>query len=410
MMKEQIKHPLTRLLAGNVLAQAIIFGATPLLSRFYTPETIGLWSVTMVMINVLWSFSQLRTDVALFQAGDDTERAGLFQMGVLAHSFFTVLALVAGWQLDIIQVPHWSMWFVVFAVIAAFGVQQMALSWLASKHLFSQQNTLRLAGAIIAYPGGLLLYWLGGEYMLFIALFLGSVLPALLLMKASKVFRWGGGNGWSYYVELIKKHQKTSTLLPLGNLLLSVADQGLVLLIARQYSAPEAAACFLAMRISGAPLSMVQTVVGQYNYRHFQDLYDQGLFTPAVIFRQWLRWSIPTILFFLPIILAGPKLFMLILGKDWRFAGELAVILGPLAAVKLLVAPTSMGFFVMGKQALFFIFSVLLFLAVPGSYWLSCYEGTIHFIISVVVVYQLFVYLLYNVTMIYFIRQTSTNR
>ena len=406
----KINHPLTRLLAGNVLAQAIIFAATPLLSRFYTAETIGLWSVTMVIINVLWSFSQLRTDIALFQAGDETERTGLFQIGVIAHSIFTIVALLLVWGMGIIQVAHWWMWGLLFAVIAAFGYQQMAISWMASKHLFQQQNKLRLLGAIISYPGGLLLYWLGGENMLFVAIIVGSLWPALVLLKESKVYRPFSDNGWKYYVKLLHKHQKTSTLLPLGNLLLSLADQGLVLLIARQYSAEEAAACFLAMRISGAPLSMIQTVVGQYNYRHFQDLFDQGRFTPAVIFRQWIRWSIPTLLFFLPIIALGPEVFMLLLGKNWKFAGELAVILGPLAAVKLLVAPTSMGFFIIGKQTLFFAFSVLLFLAVPISYGISCYGGTIQFIILVVVVYQLIVYLLYNVTMIYYIRHTLYNK
>ncbi len=354
-----IKHltvdPRHRLLLGNGLAQAMLFGGMAGISRLYDAGPIGTWSACIAFINLVWSFSQLKTDVALIQARDGAEKRQLLDFGLMSHLLFSGIALAVARWFGLFSGDHNML---LFMVLASHGIQHMFTAWCLSARAYTQVNWMRVTNILLAYPGSLLLFFINGEQGLLWALLAGNLFPALALMGAGKIPLPGGSRPGRHWRVLLKKHLQTMSYLSLGNFLMSLTEQGMVLLISIYYDAGQTAAFFLASRVCNQPLSFVQTAMSQYNLRHFQDLLNEGRFSTQVVWQYWKKWLPAGLAYFLPILLLGPFLFSLVFGEAWAISGDMARILAVLAFVRFLNSPTSMGFFVVGKQRIFFLFTL----------------------------------------------------
>jgi len=353
--KRFLHDPRHRLLLGNGLAQAMLFGGMAGISRLYDAEPIGTWSACIAFINLVWSFSQLKTDVALIQAQGAAEKRQLLDFGLLSHLLFSGIALGLARWFGLFSGGHNML---LFMVLASHGVQQMFTAWCLSARAYTQVNWMRVVNVLLAYPGSLLLFFMDGERGLLWALLAGNLIPALVLLLAGKIPLPGGSKPGQHARVLLKKHLQTMSYLSLGNFMMSLTEQGMVLLISIYYDAGQTAAFFLAARVCNQPLSFVQTAMSQYNLRHFQDLLNEGHFSSQVVWQYWKKWLPAGLTYFLPILLLGPFLFRFVFGEAWAISGDMARILAVLAFVRFLNSPTSMGFFIMGKQRIFFLFTL----------------------------------------------------
>lgn len=392
-----LHDPRHRLLIGSALAQAVLFAGMAGISRLYEAGPIGVWSTYIAFVNLVWSFSQLKTDVALVQAQDTGEKHQLLQFGLLSHLFFSgiALALARGFGLF----PDTNN-ILIFSVLASHAIQQMYSSWCLSAHAYPQVNWMRLSNVLLAYPGSLLFFFWSGTQGLLWALLVGNLLPALSLIVAGKIPLPGAGVSVLSWRALIRKHLQTLSYLSAGNFLLSLSDQGMVLLISVYYHPALAAAYFLAARVCNLPLSFVQNAMGQYNLRRFQDLFSAGTFSSQVVRAYWKKWLPAGLLYFLPVIVAGPWLFSLVFGDTWDIAGRIASILAVLAFAHFLSSPTSMGFFAVGKQRIFFLFSLLFTLNFGVSLLLAYLQYPLFQVIATNSLCQVLVIVGYNWVML----------
>ena len=351
-----------RLLLGNGLAQVIAFAGLGGISRLYDAGPLGTWSTCVAFITFVWSFSQLRTDMTLMQETDRDEKRRLLLLGGLTHVLFSGISWTMAIKFGLFKTANN---FLIFSVLLSHWVQQMAVSWQLSERAYREVNWLRLANVIIAYPGSLVLYYWNGEVGLLWALLAGNLVPALLA-GGVRSYQVGSNMSWHSFRALVRKHLPTLSWLSLGNLLLSLSEQGMILLISLHFEPVYTAAFFLAARVCNLPLSFVQSAMSQYNLRYFQDLHDAGQFSSRAVWVYWKKWLPIGVAYFVPVVLFGPWLFMLFFGNMWAEAGEFARILGLLALIRFLSSPTSMGFFVLGKQRVFFGFT-LLFTVIFGA-------------------------------------------
>jgi O-antigen/teichoic acid export membrane protein len=397
-------EPRRNLLIGNGLAQALLFAGIAGISRVYAVETVGAWSASIAFINLIWSFSQLKTDVALLQTQDDLEKKQLLDLGFVSHLLFSAVALLLAHGFGLFVGTDNLL---LFSVIASHGIQQLYSAWCLSAHAYTQVNWMRITNIAIAYPGSLLLFlWCGPSGLLW-ALLIGNILPALMLFISGKV-PWLGGSGLRFqWRELVEKHLQTMSFLSLGNFLLSLSEQGMILMISIYYDAGQTAAFFLASRVCNQPLSFVQSAMSQYNMRHFQDLYLEGNFKSTVLWRYWKKWAPAGLLYFLPILVFGPWLFSLIFGANWALAGQFARILGLLAFVRFLNSPTSMGLFIIGKQRIFFQFTIIVTLIFGCTVMFAQFKYPLFEVVMLSSFLQILCILGYNRTMLIEIERSN---
>lgn len=390
-------------LVCGLLAQLCLYGAMPLLVRIYPSEAVADWSLVLTWINLIWSFSQLKTDVALVQVADEDTRRQLYGLGFWSNVMITcILALLiyfsggrsaqisAGWLAP---------------VLLAHGLHQMNQGWFLSTHAFRVLGWLRLMQAVLAYLPALAgMYIWGPSGMLWTLLWSNVAVGGFALILP------GGPGvplapGWKASKDLFKKFKSVFTYLAAGNMLLSIAEQAMVLIIARFYDPVLAAAYFMAARICNLPLSLMQSALSQYNLRWFQDMRNKGVFVPLVLFKFWIRLFLPGSLFFLPIILWGPQIFSWILGQNWDFAGKLARVFAILAWIRFVNNPTSMGYFVMGHSERFFYFTLLFLLGAGISTGMAASGFSLMAVVRFSVLFQVLLLIAYNLGMLRLMRQ-----
>lgn len=405
--KQGILRPISDqrlMLVGAVLAQGSLFVSIPFILRWFSSSQVADWSILLSWVNLLWAFCQLKTDQALVQTTAPAYRMQLFYLGLCSNIILGGTILILAFQLGWILRFSAVIW--MFFALILHGWHQMNLSWLLSSHQFRALTALRLLQALLAYPAALLLQPLLGPDTLLIC-FCGSNFCCGLWARV-----WGWSPGYTHFNwivragELYRQHRNTFTYLALGNMVISVTDQALVIMVGQFFSPIVAAAYFMAARICSLPISMVNTALSQYNLRWFQDLKEQGQFKPIIPFRFWLKWLPISALYYVPILLFGKDLFGWLLGPDWMYAGSLASIVAVAAWFRFLSNPTSMGYFVMGRTEVFFCFSLLM----SAPMWLCLLLGQQHWpldaILQITAAVQIIILILYNILMLKMMQRT----
>lgn len=350
--------PSTWMMITTVVSQGGLLAAIPFITRTYAANTVAFWSIVISWVNLLWSFSQLKTDQALVQAPDHREAGFLYYFGLLTHIILCTIILFVSQWLNIIE--SWTdLWWIFFAVFFH-GWHQMNLSWLVAGADFRKLAVFRSGQILLSYPGALALWYFLKDAGLVGAFCFGNIIFIIIFYLQEKTPPFPQFKAGFSIKNLLIRHRSTMTYLAAGNLFLSIADQALVISIARLIDPVTAAAYFLAARVCSLPVTFMQSSFGQLNLKKYQDLYLNNQLTPEIPIRFWKQWFAVGGLYYLPIIVLGPQLFAILLGQQWHFAGSIAVWLAAAAWVRFLSNPTSMIFFIIGKTKVFFVFTVLL--------------------------------------------------
>ena len=349
-IRHYFEHPKWRLLASQVLAQAILFLSLPLISRIFPALEIGRWSVFQSFALFLWSFSQLKTDISLIQADTEEERRGLVFMGLTLHLLISSVGiLVLGMTNYGARLGFTDLW-LLLVYLAGFGLNQMAQNYLLSKQLYSELTAIRVLTPLLSFPGSLLLMLLQVPNGLMIGLLAGAWIPAIRPFYQNKIVQCWRQDTIHNIKTYWNKHQKNATLGSINALVGSLSDQLLVLIIANYFKENIVAAYFMASRLCTAPISIVAASIGQYNFRLYQELHRKGQFLPKIPIAYWKKWLPVALVYYGALILFGSEIFVFVLGKDWAYAGYLASLLATPSALIFLTSPTSSAFTVIQKQ------------------------------------------------------------
>lgn len=349
-IRHYFEHPKWRLLASQVLAQALLFLSLPFISRGFLAVEIGQWSVFQAFALFLWSFSQLKTDLSLIQADTEAERHALVRTGLAIHLLITALGVVLLGITDFgerLQLTHlWFLWW----YLAGFGMNLMLQNYLLSIGSYNGLISMRVLTPLLSFPGSLLLMWMQVPNALTIGLLVGVWLPAIKPLYQSRVLQsWRFANV-RHVKTYWRKYQKNATLGSANALIGSLADQLLVLVIANHFKEDMVAAYFMAYRFCTAPISLVSASIGQYNFRMYQELHRKGQFFPKVPLDYWKKWLPVSLAYYGTLILFGREIFGIVLGPNWTYAGYLASLLAVPSALIFLTSPTSSAFTVIQKQ------------------------------------------------------------
>ncbi len=89
-MASFIKNSLS-LISGNIVAQSISIATMPLITRLYTPEQFGVFSVIMSIVAVLGPISTLRLNEVIILPDNNEEANNIF---ILSWSFTLTLTIL----------------------------------------------------------------------------------------------------------------------------------------------------------------------------------------------------------------------------------------------------------------------------------------------------------------------------
>lgn len=367
------------LVGGTAGAQLLMVLASPLLTRLYTPDDFGLLAVYAGLLGVLAVIASLRYELAIPLPESDQDAASVVILSLVAVLGVTLLAalvvFVAGRPIAAaLGVPRLAdvFWLLPFGVLLRGGYKVFNYWAIRTKQFpIIARTRIRQALATLAIQllgakaGGvsLLAGQAGGQGV-------GSITLARAALQRPELRRWRWRDVW----HSAKRYRDFPLYSSWGGFFNSAGQQLPPLLFAALFSASAAGLYALAHRVLAMPMSIVGQAVGNVFFSNAAEAYREGRLGPlvSIVHEKLAHIAMPPALV---LIVAGPALFSLVFGEQWRIAGEFSRWMAPWLYMVFITSPLSTLFSVMEKQVQGALFNLGLLLVRVVAIALGAWHG-----------------------------------
>lgn len=336
------------LVGGTAGGQILLFLTSIITVRFFTPSEIGQFATISAIAVCLVSLATGKYEMAIPLPKSDADSLTIARLAIALGSIFGVVLVLAvlllrgigaqgtfndvlsyGWALPALT---WSL--ALFQIANSVAVRSEIYTSIARRAVIYPLVTGSLqilAGMFSAGSAGLILSLVAGQLTAFLALWL----PARKLLTSS------GGRSRSW-LALAKRYRRFPAFLSLSGALNAVSLQLPLVLLTIYFGLYASGQYAIALKIAALPVVLVSQSIG---YLYAGELSRRHRDGSAGILGLYLRSSRQLGLFALLVGLvmyvASPTVFPLVLGDDWKPAGDFAQI-GALAIVgQIFAAPLS---------------------------------------------------------------------
>jgi len=370
--KTEVKKNLAISVIGTALGQLIHLGTIPIISRLYTPEAFGQFSLFMSIFGILTAFSLMRIESAIMVA-DENEVGMLNRSLKILGLIITAITFIITLVLYFINSEHLSI-FIFLSIIIYISNR----FWTQRAIVNREKNfkALSLSKILENFINSVLSIGIAFTSLKDIGLYASKILSLLvgyvILKKSTKnsypkldqsvkksISKYKNFPIYSFPEDLVG-HLNSSTLIFIFSYLFSAFEVGLIGLTARALSAP---ANFIS--VSFYDVFKQKAVEDYKNYGSFEHIFKKFF---IILFGLAVSMSII-------IGLSGPTLFDFILGSKWKNAGIYAQYLTLLYSIKLMTVPLTFSLEIRNLHFINLIFQttnlVLGLLIIPIVYFIT---------------------------------------
>lgn len=345
-------------MSGNVIAQAIILLALPIITRIYSPEQMSLLAVYVAILTMITVGACLRFEIAIPIPKDDETAINLAALAMLSTVSVATLVIVVLIVIKITNIQYitehllWNYaWLFPLGILFA-GFFAAAQYWSIRQRRFFLIGRTRIFQAVVG-----VVVQIGAGLLNIIPL--GLLLGHLLMTSAGflGLFQLARKND-SHLIKLVScssmreamvSHKDFPKFSIIEGLATTGAQQIIVLLISIISIGPEAGFFFIAMRALSAPISLITNAVSQVYLQKAPGHLRSGtlqIFTRKI-------WVAIAIVFVPPLVIFGlfsVPIFEIVLGPEWARVGEMVVFLLPMSLASLFSASVGMVMHITGRQ------------------------------------------------------------
>jgi O-antigen/teichoic acid export membrane protein len=336
----KIKSDFTRnvltLITGVVIAQAIPFLLSPVLSRIYTMEDFGEYAIYNSFIGVLMVLSTARFEYAIALPKEDINGFRIVKLIlIITFSVATIsLMIFVFFNKNICHIfritQNSHTLFLIPITLIFVGIFQSLTFWYNRKKNYKLQAISKLTSSVGQSSSSLLLGSLKfnslGLIISYIAGQIIGVVPLILkigkreYLSLKKLERRELGS-------LAKRYKKFPTYMTIGSLLNSVSVQLPILMITSLYSTKIVGAMSFAQTIIVVPTGLISTAFADVlRQRAVEDFNSTGSCRPLLL-KTLKKLFIIGIVPFVILFFIAPSLFSFLFGNEWKLAGEFAQIM-----------------------------------------------------------------------------------
>lgn len=381
--------------SGNISAKLIVIASAPIITRLYTPEEYGVFTVFMSFVGIVGSLATLRYAVTIPLANSNKLADDILKLCILVTITLSCLLLIvisffgntiAGMFSEEKLIPY--LWLMPILLLSK-GIYEALNNWAVREKKFVLITRTRISQS---FSGATFKVGLGYLGIKPLGLFLGQIIQesagilsllSKLISVNTKFFRQFS---WSDIIQVAKRYRKFPLLQSWSQLLLALSSQLPIVLVGSIYGVREAGIFGLAMNMINLPMDLLGQSVAQVYYA---EIAKYGKEKPKQIYM--LSVSIIKKMFWiglLPVILLialGPWIFKTVFGNDWVDAGIFARYFSSIILFRFISSPLSNIFNLFEKQGLQLTLNIVRVLIVA-----------IVFIIS-----SLLVFTIYNTILLY---------
>lgn len=376
--KNHLIKNISTIVRGTVIGQGLVFLLSPIITRIYTPQDFGIYTIYFSLLSILATICTLRFDVAIPIPKKKIEAFSLafvalislifFSLGTAILNFFfghSIASLLKAEALDK------YLWIMPFSILA-YGIYYTLTYLLIRQRQFptigntkiiqgvSLGSTQILIGLLNFKPLGLILGQAAGHLTA-----ATTFIYAICHTNQRTIRRIKP----CFLIACIRRYQRFP-LLSMPASLINALGLFLPALAVSAIYGPKIAGWYgLATQVIGVPLGLIGQAIGQVYLGEGAALKNKGQYQALnQLYKKTMR---QTFFLGLPFImltaLLGPNLFGLVFGSEWSHAGVFARVLSAMFLLEFSIIGVSQNFSIFERQEMAvywnLIFIVLNFLA-----------------------------------------------
>ncbi len=347
------------LLSGTVLAQAIPILLSPVLSRIYTPEEFGIFSIFSSFAAAVAVVATFRYELAIMLPEKESSAVNILRLAFIITATLTLILLIFillfSRQLPVwLATPelHQMQFYLPFFLLFAGGAQ-------ALNYWLSRQKKFRLlAAGKVSQSGitGIISIGLGINGFSSLGLMIGSIagqFAAMAIYLAGSIKKLAALEHFVSRKMMLENFRAYKTFLTINTPhAFSGVLQDILVIFLLNYFFPKSllGSYAFAFRILKVPSALIGAAMFQVYFQKASTLVADGKKLQSLTKSVYIQMSIAGVPIFTVLALLAPQLFSWIFGASWREAGVIAQLLSPWLLLNFIFSPVAAITIVLNKQ------------------------------------------------------------
>ncbi|MCF8229072.1 MAG: oligosaccharide flippase family protein [Bacteroidales bacterium] len=346
------------MISGTAISQGILFAATPFLSRIFSPEDFGVFSIYAATVSIIASVASWKYELAIMLPEKEKDVQALFVLSMLATlaTAIVVFLLILVFRPLLVQYAtdqiNIFIWIVPLGVLFA-GWLQVLISFGTKKKIFRSISITRASQAASGVGfqgaiGGFKLFSLGlvwgklaGDIIAFFYLIIALTRKQCIHMKT--VSREG--------IQVnARKYKDFPRYQSFAQLLSSLSQNVPYLMFSGLFSTEMAGFYMMSIRVLHAPTSLIARSTKEVYYQKAAALFAEGKSIHKLFKKTTFGLAK---LGFIPFVLFGifsVWIFSFVFGQEWETSGIYAQIILPWSFLGFMNPPSTASLYILGLQ------------------------------------------------------------
>lgn len=319
-------------MTGNVIARAIGLAFVPVLSRIFSPATFGEFGVFLSIMGIVSCVATLRYDMALMLPKEDSDAANLLGLSVILivgiSALTGIVFLAFGAQIGtLLKTPEIIRWFWLLPVSVFFmGAWQTLTSWSARRKQFHRVSISRVAQSLAGSGTQVAVGLAGGNvFGLIIGRIFGDFIGTAVFVRQIFKHDWpliSGSLSLSRMKCLAREYRDFPKFTAPQTLLNMTSLNAPPLLLAYFFGGAVVGYYAIGVRIIQWPFQLVKGSLMSVLLQKASEVYNSGRDTYTLFKKTTLGLIGIVVLPSLLLALVAPMAAVIVLGEQWRTAGE----------------------------------------------------------------------------------------
>lgn len=394
------------LMSGTIIAQIISFLISPLMTRMYTEEQIGEYTLLLTVVTMFGSVICGRYDMAIV---GEREEEGMFALVKLSFYITIILSFLVSIGYSIyfkisgstqMSFLHVLIWTFVFLLLTGF------LNILHSyNNRYREYKLMAAAGVTKEIGKAATLVGFGALKFGTIGLVISYVISAFAeLFQQIRKFKSNISKikavNAAELKSIAKKHKDQPLFSVPATFANSFSYSVLNIFINGLFGSVVLAYYSMSYRMLGIPLSLISVSTSKAFFEKAAREYDStGCFKKTFVQTSLFLVALAIPMTILLMLLA-PWAFEVFFGKGWGVSGEYVRYLAPMFGVRLVVSTLTPSMIICGKQRIELIFQTLFIVCSCAAYILGKYMESVKLFLLTVTVLFAIVYIMYYLYML----------
>lgn len=377
--KSEFSKNVLTLMTGSTIATALPVAISPILTRIYTPEDMGVLSVFIALSMVFGAIANGRYELAVILPKNDNEAINLFALSFIINSIISLVlfVIILSFHSNIIslldndEIGTW-LYYVPLCVFV--------IGFLNLLNIFNNRfkNYKDIATASVYKSFVLIVIQISiglfrsGAAGLILGEFVSRFFANLKLLKNVIKDRVLLNQITKYEMKAVLKRFSDFPKFDVPATLFNVSSFHVIsILFTSFFSSSIAGFFYLTQRVIGAPVTLLATSFADvFKEKAARDFDKEGNARDIYIqtFKKLLILA-SAMAFFLFFFIE--KIFLIVFGQEWTIAGSYAFFMIPMLFLRFISNPLSFMFYIGEKQKLNMILQLFLFFGIIACFYIG---------------------------------------